>query len=123
MTRPGQPIGVTVISADGVEAGLLHDDTVHVLGPLDAGEGRDPGDPEDGTERTCAVEGCDRPRRVRTWCRAHYEAWRRRRTSSAATAAPGPPRMSVTAFCERLEAGEPLARTYELRESERETFD
>jgi len=26
---------------------------------------------------TCAVEGCDRPRKTRGWCNTHYERWRR----------------------------------------------
>lgn len=28
-------------------------------------------------QRTCSVEGCDRPRRARGWCTKHYSRWRR----------------------------------------------
>ncbi len=36
----------------------------------------DTGKGDDMTEDTCAVEGCDKPRRRRDWCGMHYERWR-----------------------------------------------
>lgn len=28
-------------------------------------------------ERTCSIEGCERPHNARGWCTTHYERWRR----------------------------------------------
>ena len=33
------------------------------------------------SEKKCSVEGCDRPRRKRTWCNTHYQRWRRHGTT------------------------------------------
>jgi hypothetical protein len=29
------------------------------------------------TDRTCSIEGCDKPRLTRGWCKAHYQRWLR----------------------------------------------
>lgn len=38
-------------------------------------------------ERTCTIEGCDRPHRARGWCNAHYWQWSKRGDPLAAVKA------------------------------------
>lgn len=39
----------------------------------------------------CSVDGCDKPRRTRGWCSAHYERWRSHGDPMGGGTAPGAP--------------------------------
>jgi len=57
-------------------------------------------------ERTCSIDGCDRPARARGWCKAHWQRWSRHGDPLAGRASPASGPLEVR-FWARVDRGGP----------------
>lgn len=79
-------------------------------------------------ERTCSIEGCEKPKQARGWCNAHYQRWLRTGDTGeplvkAHPKRPPEPKTCSIDGCDRKHYGKGLCNAHWLRQRRRGTTE